>query len=103
MDFDIQSYIEKMIEDKLEVALISIREELHAESEKKLLEALDTKLYTYEEASQEFKVSIIVLKKLKKDLLLVPTTKGGRHFLFSRLNIIKALANRPKLKPKFIQ
>jgi hypothetical protein len=56
---------------------------------------------TYTDISLEYKISIQSLKKWKKQGLLIPICKGGRAFLFDRLDVEDCLRNRPRIKPNF--
>lgn len=57
---------------------------------------------TYEEISVEYKVSKNSLKKWKKQGLLIPFSKGGKHLLFKRVDVEDCLRDRPRIRPNFL-
>ncbi len=59
-------------------------------------------LLTYSEISEEFHISKRTLGKLRNSGILVPEVKGGKELLFKRSSVIKALQERPRIKPRFL-
>ncbi len=76
------------------------------------VEALETNLLernsdifnrlTYKEISNQYKISIKTLGKLKKSGKLIPICKGGKSFIFNRADVEVCLRERNRNKPDFL-
>ena len=90
------SYMEEFISLKKQV------EDIERQMTGRNVSDLNRRL-TYEDISKEYKISKQSLIDWKMKCLLVPICKGGRSFLFDRLDVEECLRNRPRIKPNFLK
>lgn len=57
---------------------------------------------TYQEISEQYKISKKTLGKLKKEGKLIPICKGGKNLIFSRNDVEVCLRERNRDKPDFL-